>query len=417
MADENALDLITEIPISDLEKANKINPADLFVLEQDGVAKSLSGDLLISYVMSLMGGHGSITRIAKVKTEGLVDTYRATMEDGNIFEFSVTNGIRGLSFYRVKADFTSATATYPFSDFDTPPGFAPMVKDIVMYSSGELGIVASVDTTAQTAQVFYISISLKGKEGDKGANANVWIKYASQEPTEASHSFGDIPDAWMGIATGHSDTAPTDWKEYKWNKVLGHEGPQGKPPQHYWTGTVLTIVSASGTSSADLRGDRGIPGKIQSINGYEPDPLTGDMTLGAGHKIETAYQKLMDAPVTFVTSLAIINGLGTAQIVAGRLYHITWDSALYECRAQMYGGSVCLGNLGYFGGADTGEPFVFEVTSDTYCSVTKSNSNRQTINIKIELPASVEVVPIPKEYMPTDLYARIAALEAKVGIG
>lgn len=417
MADEMAMDLITDVPISDLEKATKINPTDLFVLEQDGVAKSLSGDLLISYVMSLMGGHGSITKIEKVKTEGLVDTYRITMEDGSLHEYSVTNGSRGLSFYRVNAYYASADEWHSFNSFAVPTGYVPIVNDQVLYNGGELGVIDAVDTATNSARVVSTGITLKGAPGDPGLKANVWIKYASQEPTETSHTFGDIPDAWMGVATGYTDTAPTDWKAYKWNKVLGREGPEGKPPQHFWTGTVLTIISSSGTSSADLRGDRGIPGKIQSINGYEPDPITGDMTLGAGHKIETAYQLLMDAPVSFQTSISIINGLGSAQIVTGRTYHVTWGSDLYACMAQMFGGSVCLGNLGFFGGTDTGEPFAFEVTGDNYCTVTKSNSNRQTINIKIELPESSQVIRIAKEYMPEDLYARIAALEAKVGIG
>lgn len=420
MANEEALGLTTDVPISDLESASKINPSDLFVLEQDGVAKNLSGQLLISYVMSLMGGHGSITKIEKVKTEGLVDTYRITMEDGSLHEYSVTNGERGPGFYQTPANKTSTSQWLSFDEIMPYEGYYPVVHDMVLFSDYSLGTVSEVDKVNRRARLENVTGSLQGGPGENGKDANIYVRYASQKPSESAPSFGDVPDKWMGIASGTMTTAPTDWRAYKWMYV---QGIAGESIHHTWYGTKLRITSASGTSEADLighvgpQGARGIPGKIQTINGYEPNPETGDMVLGAGHKIDTSYQKFMDAPVTFITSIAIVNGLGSAQIVAGNLYHVTWRDTLYECRAQMYGGSVCLGNLGYFGGPDTGEPFVFEVSGDLYSSLTKSNSNRETINVKVERPESVEYITIPKEYMPEDLYQRIAALEAKVGIG
>lgn len=420
MTNEEALDLITEIPISDLEKATRINPTDLFVLEQDGVAKSLSGDLLISYVMSLMGGHGSITGIAKIKTEGLVDTYRITMEDATVHDYTVTNGARGFALYRLKAPYpgSNASAWNDFSNFAIPPGFVPMVNDLVMDDDGHIGYVSAVDATEGYAQVTDLGASFKGPKGDSGEDSNIFIKFAAQQPSDSTPSIGDLPDKWMGVAVGKMTTAPTSWKDYKWINV---QGIAGQSVEHAWYGTTLRITSASGTSEANLRGpagkgERGIPGKIQTINGYEPTPETGDMVLGCGHKISTPYQKFMDAPVAFTNSIAIINGLGTSQIVAGNVYHVTWRTTQYTCTAQMYGGSVCLGNVGMFGGTDTGEPFVIEVMADSYCTVSKSNTNRETINIKIETPENEKIIPIPEEYIPADIYQRLAAIEARLGI-
>lgn len=413
-------DIIADVPISDLETATKINPSDLFLLEQDGVAKNLSGQLLISYVMSLMGGHGSIIKIENVKTEGLVDTYRITMEDGSLHEYSVTNGERGPGFYPTPANKTSASQWLSFQEIIPYAGYYPVLHDMVLFSDYSIGKVSEVDKVNRRARLEIVAGSLQGGPGEDGKDANIYIKYASQEPSASAPAFGEVPDKWMGVAAGTMTTAPTDWRAYKWMYV---QGIAGESLQHAWYGTKLRITSVSGTSEADLvgpvgpQGARGIPGKIQTINGYEPDPETGDMVLGAGHKIDTPYQKLMDAPVTFVSSLAIVNGLGTTQIVAGNMYHITWRTTLYECRAQMYGGSVCLGNLSYFGGPDTGEPFVFEVTSDSYSTVTKANTNRETINVVVEQPQNVEYIPIPREYIPADIYQRLAALEAKVGIG
>lgn len=369
--------------VSGLVAAKQITATDLFVLEQNGMAKKLTGQVLFNWLIAAADGHGGIASIEKLITNGLADTYRITLADTTTFDFVVTNG-RGVASVE-KTSAVGLVDTYT-----------------ITYNDG-------------TTSTFAVT---NGAKGDKGDNANLWIKYASQEPTEDSHSFGDVPDAWIGIANGTMSSAPTDWKAYKWYRIRGEKGEQGDPPQHKWDGTTLIITSASGTSSADLRGLRGIPGKIQSINGYEPDPMTGDLVLGAGHKITTPYMLHMDIPVTFATSLALVNGLGHAQIVAGYLYRVTWRTTEYECRAHLYGGSVVLGNDGLYGGTDTGEPFVFEVAAEdsSWCYLTKTSADRETINVKVEQLEEAEYIPVPKEYIPAEIYNRLAALEAKVGI-
>lgn len=44
----------------------------------------------------------------------------------------------------------------------------------------------------------------------------------------------------------------------------GQKGEDGISATHSWNGTVLTMTSASGTSSADLKGEQGIPGPAGS---------------------------------------------------------------------------------------------------------------------------------------------------------
>ena len=84
-----------------------------------------------------------------------------------------------------------------------------------------------------------------GAKGDKGDTAYIWIKYASQEPTASSHSFGDVPDDWMGVYFGFSDTAPIDWQQYKWYKVKGEKGD---------TGTAATLISSEVTYQTSTSG-------------------------------------------------------------------------------------------------------------------------------------------------------------------
>ena len=189
--------------IDQLNAAEKIYATDLFVLQQSGSAKKLTGQVLLNWLTAAADGHGGIQSIAKLSTSGLVDTYRITLADTTTFDFVVNNGrgITGIS----KTGTSGLVDTYTIS-----------------YNNG-------------TTSKFTVT---NGAKGDKGDNAYIWIKYASQEPTESSHSMGDIPDDWIGIYSGKASTAPTDWKQYQWFK---HKGEQGD------TGAAATLVNKSVT--------------------------------------------------------------------------------------------------------------------------------------------------------------------------
>lgn len=145
--------------ISELVSAEQIKAADMFVLEQDGSAKKLTGQVLLNWLTAAADGHGGVQSIAKTGSSGLVDTYTITLADQTKQTFTVTNGAKG----------------------------------------------------------------------DKGDNAYLWIKYASQEPTPSSHSMSDIPDDWIGVYSGNSTTAPTDYTQYKWFQYKGEKGDTGNP--------------------------------------------------------------------------------------------------------------------------------------------------------------------------------------------
>ena len=197
--------------VGELIAAQSVTPTDLFVLEQNGTAKKLTGQILENWLVSFADGHGGIQSIKKLSTSGLVDTYRITLADTTTFDFVVNNGrgITGIS----KTSTSGLVDTYTIS-----------------YNNG-------------TTSKFTVT---NGEKGDKGNNAYVWIKYASQEPTESSHSMGDIPDDWIGIYSGNASAAPTDWKQYKWFKHKGEKGDTGSPATLV-TKSVTYQVSDSGT--------------------------------------------------------------------------------------------------------------------------------------------------------------------------
>ena len=85
--------------VGELIAAKSVTPTDLFVLEQNGTAKKLTGQVLENWLVSFADGHGGIQSIAKLSTSGLADTYRITLADTTTFDFVVTNGkgITGIS--------------------------------------------------------------------------------------------------------------------------------------------------------------------------------------------------------------------------------------------------------------------------------------------------------------------------------
>ena len=279
--------------ISELIRATQIQDTDLFLLEQGGDAKSLAGRVLLNWLTAAADGHGGIQSIAKLSSSGLTDTYRITLADTTTVDFTVTNG-RG-------------------------------IRSIA--KSGSSGLVDTYQVSYTDGSSSTLTVT-NGAKGDKGDNAYTWIKYASQQPTAASHSMGDIPDTWMGIYTGTLAAAPTDWTLYKWYRVRGDQGATGAPAtltgrsvtymasdsgtvvpsgswssdvptvtqgRYLWTRVVLTFNTGSPVTSYSVS-RFGIDGSgaVSSVNGKDPD-TTGnvrvnaeDITTTAGTSVEAA---------------------------------------------------------------------------------------------------------------------------------
>lgn len=197
--------------ISELIAAEQIKSTDMFVLEQDGTAKRLQGQTLLNWLTAAADGHGGIKSIAKTGTSGLVDTYTITLADTTTMTFTVTNG-NGLTAFA---------------------------------KTGTVGLVDTYRFTRSDGTYFTFAVA-NGAKGDTGDASHVWIKYASQQPTAASHSMGDEPDDWMGVYSGTAESAPDNWQDYTWYQIKGEKGDTGAPATV--TGTAVEyMVSDSGT--------------------------------------------------------------------------------------------------------------------------------------------------------------------------
>lgn len=169
--------------ISELVAASEVAGTDLFVLEQAGTAKKLSGQTLTTFLLQLIDGHGGIVSIEKTSTSGLVDTYTITMADLSTTAFPVTNGAKGdkgdNTYVWIK--YSSAQPTKDSDIYDTPDNY--------------MGIYAGNDSTAPTAYTAYSWFQIKGEKGDTGSAASLLSQSVRYQ---ASTSGTVVPSgAWL----------------------------------------------------------------------------------------------------------------------------------------------------------------------------------------------------------------------------
>ena len=148
--------------VSELPRASTVTTTDLFVMEQAGQAKSLTGQVLINDLATALDGHGgiksitlnddytltfvmaddtevqttsvrgatgakgdkgtdgrAITSVAKISTSGLVDTYKITFSDNTSTNFTVTNGASIQSIAKTGTSGLTDTYTVTLTDGTT----------------------------------------------------------------------------------------------------------------------------------------------------------------------------------------------------------------------------------------------------------------------------------------------------------
>nr|DAP58853.1 MAG TPA: tail protein [Caudoviricetes sp.] len=280
--------------IEQLNAAEKVYLSDLFVLQQSGTAKKLTGQVLKNWLLELAQGHGGITSIVLQSTSGLSKVYRITLADDTYFDMTVADG-RGIT------------------------GVA---------KTGTAGLVDTYTMKFNAGSDFVFTVK-NGEKGDKGDADRLYFKFASQKPTDASHSMGDVPDEWLGFYAG--TTPPSGWQDYTWVRIKGDKGdkgdaarltshsttymisdsgtivpsgswvadvpnvPQGK---YLWTRTVLTFntgnpVTFYSVSRFGLDGT----GAVSSVNGKDPDPTGNvriqaeDITTSGGQSVQAVLDK------------------------------------------------------------------------------------------------------------------------------
>ena len=179
--------------IKELPKATQIQEDDALPMQQGPTTKQVTGLTLTLWLLGMADGHGGVKDFEKLSESGLEKTYQFTMADTTKYTFTVTDG-NGV------ADFHQSVS----------------------------GLVHTYKLIMDNGQEYTMTIK-DGEKGDKGDNAYVWFRFASEKPTSSSSSMGEEPDDWIGFYSGNKPTAPTDPMEYVWAPFRGRQGLTGAP--------------------------------------------------------------------------------------------------------------------------------------------------------------------------------------------
>lgn len=277
--------------IGQLNSATSINSVDLFVLEQNGEAKKLTGQILENWLLSFASSLGGITSIELTSSTGtnpVVDTYTIHYANSEtVTTFDVTNGVKG----------DTGAQTYVWIKYAS----AQPTQDYDMGSSPDnwIGIYVGLSSTAPTHYTDYVWYQYKGDPGETGAAATLT---AATVGYQQSDSGSVVPEgSW-------TTTVPTPVAgKYLWTRVQ----------IQFNSGSPITAYSVS---RYGIDGS----GAVSSVNGISPDgngdvQLTAsDIQMSDSQSVQAHVGDLEDAVENVVLRGAIqtITGNGTTPNIA-----------------------------------------------------------------------------------------------------
>ena len=294
--------------IAQLNEAEKVYSDDLFVLNQSGSAKKLSGNTLKNWLLEIAESLGGISKIEKVSTSGLKDTYRIYYaKDGTTTDFTVTNGAKGdkgdNSYVWIR--YTGQEPTESSHSFGTTP-------------DNWMGIYAGNSATAPTDYKQYAWFQIKGEKGDTGDAASVTNK-------SVTYQIG---------ASG--TTAPSG----SWLQAVPTV-PQG---QFLWTKTDVTFNTGDTITwySVSRMGIDGT-GAVSTVCGVDPDsggnvPLTG-ADIPQSSDDPTSVSTAISGKQAKITASGLLKGNGSGGVsaaVAGTDYQSPVKSATVTLSASAW---------------------------------------------------------------------------------
>lgn len=297
--------------ISQLPVASALQNSDLLVAEQNGVAKSVTGTVLLA----MLDGHGGIasTSYTAPVAPSLQGTLTLTFADGTSTSIPIYNGAQGAQGAQGEQGEQGAAFTYE--------DFTPEQLEALRGPQGERGFT--------------------------GNSAQIWIKWSSVMPTSDA-DMGDIPDAWMGIYSAAFDEPPASYEDYAWYCIKGNPGAmglQGEPGERgsyifqsnypvrgsqYQYYFLLSDLIAPVSGATPQQGDMAIYGDNYYIFG---GLLDGDKYyVGTGHSLNSA---------------ALPSGGTTGQVLgkaSDNDFDVVWKDAGSGSFAVTYG-STSLGEM------------------------------------------------------------------------
>lgn len=326
--------------IEQLTEAEKVYTSDLFLLQQSGAAKKLSGNTLKNWLLEIAESLGGIASIDKVSTSGLVDTYRITYaKSTETTDFTVTNGAKG-----DKGDNMYIWIKYT--------GAQPTASSHAMGDTPDdwIGIYYGTASTAPTDWSQYKWFQIKGEKGDTGAPATL---------NSSSVSY---------MVSDNGTVVPSG----SWQSTIP-QVPQGK---YLWTRTVNAFNTGNPVTSYSVS-RMGIDGSgaVSSVNGVSPDS-DGNVSLTAENiqaSDNQSVQDVIDEKQSKITTAGLLKGNGSggvSEAVAGTDYQAPVRSYTATIPASGWTGSAApyTCNVTVTGLLAADKPIVDIVPSATYAT-------------------------------------------------
>lgn len=276
--------------IGQLPEVTAMGVTDLFVLEQAGAAKKLTGQLLKATLMTWLDGHGGVKSFAYDEDTGkvtIVTTDGTTLTTGDL------RGKNGHMIHAYDLGGRGSPGDYLIklfpSDYPMPEDWA--VGDLILNSYGDMWVISNITPTGNGYNVrFDFMASLVGPKGDSptiGSNGHWWVGdtdtgvvargdtgthgsdvtvTSAAVPGTDEHPNGGVKltiTETVYDATGAASQVNTIEKTI-WNGNTGPTGPQGTAPHigdngHWYVGDMDTGVNAKGDKGDGLKIDGSVP--------------------------------------------------------------------------------------------------------------------------------------------------------------
>lgn len=277
--------------IGQLQAASQVTPTDLFVLEQSGTAKKLTGQTLENWLLTFADGHGGIQSIEKTGTSGLTDTYTITLSDATTVTLTVHNG-KGISSVTTYYAVSSSGSTVPSNWSTTRQSMTATNRYLWSYQR----IAFNDNTNTDTAKTV---IGVYGDKGDKGDTGNTGNGIASlaqtgrvageyttytftmtDGTTESFEAYDGVGitgiDTYYAVSSSDS-TPPSTWYQTRQNMTSTNRYLWSYQDIHLSNNTNIAtpkvVIGVYGDKGD--KGDKGDPGEVTQAEFDELSLIVG----------------------------------------------------------------------------------------------------------------------------------------------
>jgi len=329
--------------IQDLTAATSVQNNDLFVLEQSGVAKKLTGQILINDLATALDGHGGISGISYTApvSPSLNGTLTITLADETVYTVTVHdgNGIASIAIaYGISNQGTNPTYISSWSSSVTPPTDANPYQWTRIRMTDKTGTVT--DAYSVSAKAVNPTISVGSVLAESGADAAATVT--------------------------NSGTAYNPTLDFDFTLPKGDKGD---------TGDYIDLVVSYGTSTAAA---------VEPSTWYS-NPSSISYTAGNFIWRKTEFT-LHDAQTVQDTKTEVIGYIGQNGSGSGTVQQITFNGTVYSDdgtgNVPMTIDAEDVGAIADPITKSNGQVLTYDSTAEEWVAANPSTGNVNTVNNK-----------------------------------